>query len=360
MTDALVAPEEIPTLDDVHFDDLGAAVSKIRYNASGLERRGGEIDVSWAEGIALNYGAPHGAFLAEKAVPVKQQASKLAEAARTAADALQEYARAGAPVKKSLQQLKRDAESLVAQAKPLGEGWRHKPHLVEENDRIASAVRVKTAAHDEARQTAVDKINATNDGAGTNWAEQGRQYLGWGGFGTTGLGASVSWASYYRHGKFAPRAGYLPWQNGSGRFLPWKNEPLWKNTFRRMWSSNWEAKSYAAASRSKWLTVGKWGGRASLGLTAVTSGLSQWGQDSQDPNMSTGKRVARTGAKATGATLGAWGGAEAGAAGGAAVGAAFGGVGAPVGAVVGGLVGAAAGSGVGSKIADGFNSLIGK
>ncbi|POX37466.1 hypothetical protein C3486_28145 [Streptomyces sp. Ru73] len=357
MTDALIDPEDIPSLDDVHFGDLAAAVQKVRRHASGLATRGGEIDGAWAADVALNYGAPHGAFLAEKMVPVKQQAAKVADAARTTADALQGYADAGAPIKKSLQQLKRDAESLVARAKPLGDGWRHKPELVAENDRIASAVRNKVAAHDEAVRTAVDKINATNDGPGTNWAERGREYLGFGGFGTTGLGAAVSWMGYYRHGRFAPR-GPLP--GGGHGYVAWKNEPLWKNTYRRMWSTNWQAKPYAAASRNKWLTVGKWGGRVSLGLTAVTSGLSQWGQDAQDPHMSTGKRVARTGVKATGTTLGAWGGAQAGASAGAAVGAAFGGVGAPVGAVVGGLVGAAAGSGVGSKIADTFNSWLGK
>ncbi|MFD5734663.1 hypothetical protein ACFWIY_17795 [Streptomyces sioyaensis] len=353
----LVDPEEIPSLDDVHFGDLEAAVRKIRGTASSVERRGGEIDGSWAAGVALHYGAPNGVVLAEKFVPVKQQASTVAQAAQTAAGALQEYAGAGAPIKKSLKQLKRDAEALVAKAKPLGDGWREKPDLVEENDRIMSAVHRKVAAHNEARQTAVDKINATNDGPGTNWATKASQNLGFVGYGTTGLGASVSYMSLYRHGKFAPR-GYLP--NGRYGYVPWKNEPLWKNTLQRMDSKNWQAKPYAAAARNKWLTVGKWGSRAGLGLTAVTSGLSQWGQDSQDANMSTGKRVARTGIKAAGATAGAWGGAEAGAMAGTAVGAAVGGVGAPVGAVVGGLVGAAAGSGIGSEIADGFNSLIGK
>ncbi|MGI5471781.1 hypothetical protein [Streptomyces sp. CA-132043] len=357
MVEALVDPEEIPALAEVHFGEVEDAVRKIRKNASELARRGGEIDGAWAAGIGMNYLVPNGAVLGEKLLPVKQQASKIAEAAQSAAGALQEYAGAGAPIKQSLQRLKRDAEHLVARAKPLGDGWRHKPELVEENDRIASAVRVKVAAHDEARQTAVDKINATNDGPGTNWAERQRQYLGFGGFGTTGLGAAAVWRTRYKFGTFAPR-GYLP--GGRYGYLPWKDEPLWKNTYRRMSSTNWQAKGYAAASRNKWLTVGKWGGRVSLGFTAVTSGLGQWGRDSQDPNMSTGKRVARTGVKATGTTLGAWGGAEGGAAAGAAVGAAFGGVGAPVGAVVGGLVGAAAGSGVGSKIADGFNSLMGK
>ncbi|MER7396124.1 hypothetical protein ABT381_11470 [Streptomyces sp. NPDC000151] len=357
MTDTLIDPEEIPSLDDVHFGDVEAEVRTIRRAASGMEHRGGKIDGAWAAGVGLNYLAPNGAVLAEKLIPVKQQASKVAEAAQTVADVLQGYVDAGAPIKKSLKQLKRDAESLVAKAKPLGEGWRHKPDLVEENDRITSAVRVKVAAHDEASQTAVDKINATNDGPGTNWAEQGRQYLGFGGYGTTGLGAGVSWASYYKYGRFAPR-GYLP--GGRYGYLPWKNEPLWKNTYRRMWSTNWQAKSYAAASRNKWATVGKWGGKVSMGLTAVTSGLSQWGQDSQDPNMSTGKRVARTGVKSAATTGGTWAGAEGGAAAGAAVGAAFGGVGAPVGAVVGGLVGAAAGSGLGSAAGDWINGIIGK
>ncbi|MEU6119288.1 hypothetical protein ABZ840_32710 [Streptomyces sp. NPDC047117] len=357
MADTLIDPAEIPSLDDVHFGDVEAAVKRMRTAAAGLERRGGEIDGSWAAAVGLNYLAPNGAVLAEKLVPVKQQASKVSQAALTTADALQAYVDAGAPVKKALKQLKRDAESLVAKARPLGDGWRTKPDLVEENDRIASAVRVRTATYDEACRTAADKINTTNDGPGTHWAERGRQYLGFGGYGTTGLGAAVSWMGYYKYGKFAPR-GFLP--GGGYGYLPWKNEPLWKNTYRRMQSTNWQAKPYAAASRSKWLTVGKWGGRASLGLTAVTSGMSQWSQDAQDPHMSTGKRVARTGVKATGTTAGAWAGAEGGAAAGAAVGAAFGGVGAPVGAVVGGLVGAAAGAGVGSKIADGFNSLIGK
>ncbi|MFI0778351.1 hypothetical protein [Streptomyces sp. NPDC021212] len=357
MTDALVDPEEIPTLDDVHFGDLETAVKKIRHNASGLERRGGEIDVAWAEGVGMHYLVPNGIVLSEKITPVKQQASKVAEAARTTADALQEYAHVGAPVKKSLRQLKRDAESLAAKAKPLGDGWRHKPDLVEENDRIASAVRGKVAAYDEALRTAVDKINATNDGPGTNWAEQGRQTLGYGGYGTTGLGAAVSWMGYYKYGRFAPR-GVLP--SGRYGYLAWKNEPLWKNTYRRMWSKNWQAKPYAAAARNKWGTVGKWGGRASLGLTAVTSGLSQWGADAQDKNMSTGKRVARTATKSLATTGGAWAGAEGGAAAGAAVGAVFGGVGAPVGAVVGGLVGAAAGSGIGSEAGDWLNGIIGK
>ncbi|MFI9028255.1 hypothetical protein [Streptomyces sp. NPDC053560] len=353
MADTLIDPAEIPSLDDVHFGEVEAAVKRMRTAAAGLERRGGEIDGSWAAAVGLNYLAPNGAVLAEKLVPVKQQASKVSQAALTAADALQAYVDAGAPVKKALKQLKRDAESLVAKARPLGDGWRTKPDLVEENDRIASTARVKTATYDEACRTAADKINATNDGPGTHWAERGRQYLGFGGYGTTGLGAATVWRTNYKYGRFAP-------QGSNGRFLNVRQASLWDNTWRRMQGSNWKAKSYMAATRNKWLSVGKWGGNASLGLTAVTSGLSQWSADSQDGNMSTGKRVARTGVKAAATTGGTWAGAESGAAVGTAVGAAFGGVGAPVGAVVGGLVGAAAGSGLGSAAGDWLNGIVGK
>jgi len=365
MTDTLVDPETIPTLDEIDFENLHGNVGKIRRTCGDVQRGGSAIDGQWAAGVALHYLAPNGTVLSEKLTPLKQNSAAVAKSCQGAADALAGYASKGAPIKKALKQLKRDAQDLVAKAKPLGDDWQSKHELVEENNRIKSAVTNKVNDHEQAQKDCADKIHATNDGPGTNAGGLIREYGGYLGYGTTSWGAIVSNANYHKFGEFRPRGA-------DGKYIKFKDMPFWERAKLGMetgapWqkklglssNSNWQAKAYQSASRAKWLKLGKFGGPIGVGLTAVTSGMDQWGQDSQNPNMSTGTKVVRTGAKAVGTAGGAWAGAEAGAAIGTGIGAACGGVGAPVGAVVGGLIGAAVGSGIGSKIADGFNSLFG-
>lgn len=354
MPTVLIDPEEIPTLDEVHFEDLEAAIREMREAAGSLRRHGAEIDAEWAANIALNYLAPNGQALAEKMIPVKQNAGRLAEAGTATADALQGYANEGIPLKVALKGLKRDAGALVAKVNGVtatGMRWEDQPELVEENERLRARLRQHVTAHEEARQNAASRINATNNGPGASTPEQLSDYLGMMNYPLFALGSLSAEMIFHRYGRFAPTGA-------KGRFVSVKNATLWENTWRRLSSKNWIAKPYASTARAKWLKAGTWGTRAGGIVAAGTAGLDQWDKDSQNAAMSTEKRVARTGVKAAGAGGGAIAGAKIGAAAGGAVGAAFGGVGAPVGAVVGGLVGAAVGSGVGSSVADGFNKYV--
>lgn len=138
----------------------------------------------------------------------------------------------------------------------------------------------------------------------------------------------------------------------------WRSTPsggrIWIEPYTR-------AKPGQVAARGLWSGVGKWGGRASTGLTAVSGGLAQWEADSGRTDLNTTERVARTGTRAGLSAAGGWAGGAVGAKGGLAAGAAIGtfiapgpgtAIGGAVGAVVGGLAGGMAGAGLGNWAAD--------
>ena len=354
MTDTLVDPQSIPTLDDVDFEDLHDDIGTIRSSAGDVENGGSAIDGQWATGMGAHYVGWD--KLAEVAVPVKENAASVATSCQGAADALQAYAHTGASIKKALKQLKRDAEDLVAKAKPLGESWRHKQELVDENDRIKRGVRSKVRAHHEAQQHAADKIHATNDGPGTDTAGRIAEYVSWAGLVNTGLGHGVTTRTQLKLSRFAPR-------DAQGNYVRWKGESRWRNARRAMdLERNWQAPKDGSLARAKWIRIGKWSGGLGTGITIVTTAGTQWSQDSQDPHMSTGKKVERTAFKTGGTAGGAWAGAQGGAQLGAGIGFFFGGpAGSATGALVGGIIGGVVGSDLGSKGGDKLNEhLVGR
>ncbi|GAA1825367.1 hypothetical protein GCM10009771_26150 [Nesterenkonia flava] len=102
-----------------------------------------------------------------------------------------------------------------------------------------------------------------------------------------------------------------------------------------------------------WSTAGKWIGRAGSVLTAATSFVGSWNEDSaKHPSMHGAEKGARAAVDAAATTAGAWAGAKGGAAVGAAIGTALGPAGTVVGGIVGGVIGGMAGGAVGDKVGD--------
>lgn len=354
----LIDPEQVPTLAEVDFEALEAAGATMRVAAGNFQRHGGEIDSAWAAGIGLHYLAPDGQALAEKMFPVHQHADALAEAGQTTADALQGYANAGMPIKAELARVKGDAEALVAQVKESaarGARWEDNPDLVAENERLITRWHQCVTAHDEARQSAAERITRL-DTVGTDPSIFGRigSYMGLLGLPLTGLGGTATTMTYYKYGQFKPKGP-------DGKFISVNSAAWWENAWRSMRDKNWGAKAYGKAMRSKWLRVSKLGADAGGILAAGTAAIEQLDQDSHIKTMPTEKRAARASVKGVLTGGGAAAGAEGGALVGAAIGTACGGVGAPVGAIIGGVIGGVAASDLGSWVADRINdNAIGK
>lgn len=367
MPEILIVPEEIPTLAEVDFELLEAEIRRIRSGAGSLQQRSTAMDREWAGNVAVHYLAPNGPDLAEKLFPLKAKGATVAEGMHTAADAIQGYVNEGLPIKQRLRRVRADADALVARARPLGPAWEDKPELVEENRRLQAEVRRLVTAHEEAQQNAARNVGIVATDLGTSRAEQVSDYVGWANYGLAGIGGVATNIADGKYGRYAPRgAPGHPFR---------RTMPLWKDVYQRLWAKNWThspahakptgrhrlggPKPGPAQIRARWGKVGKLGIRGGGVVSAATSGLDQWSEDSaQHPNMSNGKKAARAGTEALGSGLGAWGGAK----GGAAVGAAIGSFGGPVGTVVGGVVGGIAGgiigSEVGSEAADVVNNLL--
>ncbi|GAB77478.1 hypothetical protein SAMN05421595_1314 [Austwickia chelonae] len=145
--------------------------------------------------------------------------------------------------------------------------------------------------------------------------------------------------------RFRPR-----WPKGSSMGSP--------GAFRKIGEmSSWEKIRSACSDKNftkpaaKWTKVGTATGITGGVLNGAAGAYDQWTKDSDDPGMSTGKKVRR--ATALGALTGggAYLGASGGAKGGAAIGLVLGGPpGAAIGAIGGGIIGGVAGSAVGEGI----------
>lgn len=160
-----------------------------------------------------------------------------------------------------------------------------------------------------------------------------------------GLGGFTTWTNYVKYGMFAPR-GYHP--NGRYGYIVHQSA-AWHKRFHK---KHWQARPYSAATRNRFLTVGKLGSRASGVLVIGTSGYDQWSRDKGRTDLNTSERWGRTATRAGVAGGAAWGGAVLGAKVGAGLGSFAGPAGTVVGGVVGGVAGGVIGSGVGNEIAD--------
>lgn len=156
--------------------------------------------------------------------------------------------------------------------------------------------------------------------------------------GLLGIGGSAAWATYGKYGMFKPHGINA---NGHKGFISPKDAPFYK----RFQSKHWKARPYKAATRNKWMRVGRYGGYAGGVLSGATSAYDQWTRDSGRTDLNTSETTGRAFARGAIVGGGAWGGAAAG----ASIGGAVGG---PVGAVVGGVVGGVVGSGVANEAAD--------
>lgn len=358
MSHMLIVPEEIPALDEIDFELVEAEIRRIRQASGSIEHKAGKIDTDWVGATAVHYLAPNGPDLEEKTHPVKAKGGEVATGAHSVADALQGFVNTGEPIKQGLKKARSDAQALVTKARPLGETWRDKPELVEENQRIHGRVNQLLGDYEEAEYSAARSIGTVGADLSVTDAERVSDGIGHFAHPLAAAAFPVEYGTKVRYGKFAPPGG--------------ASTNWFKRFGQRMKSSNWVAGGGRhrlnpktgglvdnAARKAKWTKIGEWGSRAGGFVSAGTAGLDQWASDSAKyPDMSTGEKVARTGTKAAGAGFGAYAGAKGGAMAGAAIGTAVGGpVGTVIGGVVGGVAGGIIGSEVGSKVADVFNDL---
>ncbi len=96
----------------------------------------------------------------------------------------------------------------------------------------------------------------------------------------------------------------------------------------------------------------KWGARIGGGLAFAVGAYEQWQEDSLNPDLSNGQRVARAGVTGVATAAGGYFGASGGAFVGATMGGFFGPVGALIGGIAGGIVGGALGAYLGESAAD--------
>lgn len=147
--------------------------------------------------------------------------------------------------------------------------------------------------------------------------------------------------------RFAPRDPL------TGRFLPFKDTPWWRQSLAAVDDANWVAKPGEAATRANWLRMGKGLKVGGTVLGFAAGSWDQWSRDSGRDDLSDTAKVTRAATRGAATAAGGWAGAWAGAEMGGAIGTALGGpVGTVIGGAVGGLIGGVIGSGVGNKVAD--------
>lgn len=160
--------------------------------------------------------------------------------------------------------------------------------------------------------------------------------------------------------KNSPQNPYKPLQS------PWWRDretprAVMRRSLSNMRGNNHVANPGNARGSNAWGTASRWAGRAGTGVSAVTSGVGQWKEDSaRHPDMGTTEQTARAVTTAAATTAGAAAGAKTGAAVGAAVGSLVPGPGTAVGAVAGGIVGGIIGSSVGQRAGDAIKGGAGK
>jgi hypothetical protein len=170
--------------------------------------------------------------------------------------------------------------------------------------------------------------------------------------GTIAAGTSA-WFSYFHLGRFAPRKNgkYTSFKDLSPR----EQGKFTRNKFRNLRNPHnekaWSAKPNKAASRAKWLKVGKYASRGGNALAFGIGAYEQWSADS-GAGYDTDERVGRAATRSALSGGGAVAGAALGAKGGAVVGSFFGPAGTVVGGFAGGLIGGIVGSGAGNWLAD--------